>query len=113
MIVPVPNDMNPALPMMYMPAIAMITVPPETSTARPEVADAIREALGALPQGACLIPGRVSQAPGTGYPRRRRSSSRPKVRPRWSGWFMSVVSCPARESGSRATPSPRRTVRRS
>jgi hypothetical protein len=39
-IVPVPNDMNSALPVMYMPAIAMITVQPDTSTARPEVAAA-------------------------------------------------------------------------
>src|SRR3712207_8746008 len=37
-IVPVPNDANVELPVMYMPAIATITVRPETSTARPDVA---------------------------------------------------------------------------
>ena len=37
MIVPVANDMKVALPVTYMPAIAMITVTPETSTARPDV----------------------------------------------------------------------------
>jgi hypothetical protein len=36
-IVPVANEMNVALPVMYMPAMAIITVRPETSTARPEV----------------------------------------------------------------------------
>ena len=39
-----PNDMNVALPVRNMPAIAIITVSPETSTARPEVAAAISSA---------------------------------------------------------------------
>ena len=39
-IVPVANDVNVAAPARYMPAIAAITVTPETSTARPEVAAA-------------------------------------------------------------------------
>jgi hypothetical protein len=50
MIVPVANDMKVALPVMYMPAMAIITVPPETSTARPEVdAAAWREASSERP----------------------------------------------------------------
>ena len=40
-IVPTANDMNVALPVRNIPAIAIITVRPETSTARPEVAAAI------------------------------------------------------------------------
>ena len=43
-IVPTANDMNVALPVRNMPAIAIITVSPETSTARPEVAAAIARA---------------------------------------------------------------------
>ncbi len=37
MIVPVANEMNVALPVTYIPAIAIITVTPETSTALPDV----------------------------------------------------------------------------
>ena len=40
MIVPVANDVKVDAPPRYMPAIATITVRPETSTARPEVAAA-------------------------------------------------------------------------
>ena len=43
-IVPVANEMNVAAPPKYMPAIAAITVIPETSTARPEVAAAASSA---------------------------------------------------------------------
>ena len=39
-IVPVANDVNVDAPAKYIPAIAVITVMPETSTARPEVAAA-------------------------------------------------------------------------
>ena len=42
-IVPMPNETNTALPARNMPAIAAITVRPETSTARPEVAAAAFE----------------------------------------------------------------------
>ena len=50
MIVPVANDMKVALPVTYIPAIAMITVPPETSTARPDVdAAACRDASSEFP----------------------------------------------------------------
>lgn len=38
--VPVANDVNVAAPARYIPAIEIITVTPETSTARPEVAAA-------------------------------------------------------------------------
>ena len=38
------NDWNVALPVMYIPAIAIITVAPETRTARPEVAAATSSA---------------------------------------------------------------------
>ena len=44
MIVPVPNEAKVELPVMYRPAIAMITVVPETSTARPDVAAALASA---------------------------------------------------------------------
>src|SRR5438067_9196600 len=40
MIVPVANDVNVDAPPRYIPAIATITVRPETSTARPDVAAA-------------------------------------------------------------------------
>ncbi len=40
MIVPVANEMNVGAPPKYIPAIAAITVMPEISTARPEVAAA-------------------------------------------------------------------------
>ena len=40
MIVPVANDVNVGAPPKYMPAMATITVRPETSTARPDVAAA-------------------------------------------------------------------------
>ena len=40
MIVPMPNETNTALPARNMPAIAAMTVKPEISTARPEVAAA-------------------------------------------------------------------------
>ena len=39
-IVPVANDANVDAPPKYIPAIAIITVTPETSTARPDVAAA-------------------------------------------------------------------------
>ena len=39
-IVPIANDVNTALPAKNMPAMATMTVMPETSTARPEVAAA-------------------------------------------------------------------------
>ncbi len=44
MIVPVANDWNVALPVTYIPAIATITVVPDTSTARPDVAAATSSA---------------------------------------------------------------------
>jgi hypothetical protein len=44
MIVPVAIDANVLLPARYIPAIAAITVRPETSTDRPEVAAAARRA---------------------------------------------------------------------
>ena len=44
MIVPVPNEANVELPVRYIPAIATITVRPETSTARPDVAAAASSA---------------------------------------------------------------------
>ena len=44
MIVPMPNDEKIALPEKNMPAIAAITVKPEISTARPEVAAATSSA---------------------------------------------------------------------
>ena len=44
MIVPTANDMKVALPVRNIPAIAIATVSPETSTARPEVAAAISSA---------------------------------------------------------------------
>ena len=51
MIVPVANDSNVGAPARYMPAIANITVRPETSTARPEVAAAAAsEASGPAPR---------------------------------------------------------------
>ena len=43
-IVPVANEANVAAPPRYMPAIALITVTPETSTARPHVAAAASRA---------------------------------------------------------------------
>ncbi len=39
-IVPVANEVNVAAPPKYIPAMAIITVTPEISTARPEVAAA-------------------------------------------------------------------------
>ena len=39
-IVPVANEVNVAAPPKYMPAIAIMTVTPEMSTARPDVAAA-------------------------------------------------------------------------
>ena len=39
-MVPVANEVNVAAPAKYMPAMAIMTVMPETSTARPEVAAA-------------------------------------------------------------------------
>ena len=44
MIVPVANDSNVGAPARYIPAIAIITVRPETSTARPDVAAAAASA---------------------------------------------------------------------
>lgn len=44
MIVPVANDEKVGSPVKYMPAIATITVRPETSTERPEVSAAISSA---------------------------------------------------------------------
>ena len=50
MMVPVPNEAKVTLPVMYRPAIATITVEPDTSTARPDVAAAaIRAASGSRP----------------------------------------------------------------
>ena len=43
-MVPVANDSNVAAPAKYMPAMAVATVTPETSTARPEVAAAASSA---------------------------------------------------------------------
>ena len=48
MIVPVANDTNVAAPPRYMPAIAAITVMPETRTARPDVAAAASSAASSL-----------------------------------------------------------------
>ena len=47
-IVPVANEANVALPVRYMPAIADMTVNPETSTERPDVAAAICSAASGL-----------------------------------------------------------------
>ena len=41
MIAPRPSEVNVLSPAMNMPAIAIITVSPEMSTARPEVADGL------------------------------------------------------------------------
>ena len=50
-IVPVANEVNVDAPARYMPDIAMITVTPETRTARPEVAAAAASAAsGAFPR---------------------------------------------------------------
>ena len=55
MIVPMPNETKTALPARNMPAIAAITVKPETSTARPEVAAAaFKRGLPAAPGVAFL-----------------------------------------------------------
>ena len=43
-MVPVANELNVAAPPKYIPAIAIITVMPEMSTARPEVAEAAASA---------------------------------------------------------------------
>ena len=48
MIVPVAKDAKSGTPPRYMPAIAIITVMPETSTARPEVAAAMSTASATL-----------------------------------------------------------------
>ena len=54
-IVPVANDENVELPVRYMPAIATMTVRPEISTARPEVAAAAsKRGLGAAALGPLL-----------------------------------------------------------
>ena len=47
-IVPVANDVNVGAPARYMPAMAVITVNPDTSTARPDVAAAASRAASAL-----------------------------------------------------------------
>ena len=47
-IVPVANDVNVAAPAKYIPAIAIMTVTPETSTARPDVAAAASMAASLL-----------------------------------------------------------------
>ena len=44
MIVPTANEMNVGSPLMNIPAIATMTVTPEMSTARPDVAPAISSA---------------------------------------------------------------------
>ena len=44
MIVPSANEMNDLSPLMIMPAMATITVTPEMSTARPDVAAAVSSA---------------------------------------------------------------------
>jgi hypothetical protein len=46
--VPIPKPVKTSLPVKNIPAIATMTVRPETSTARPEVADAIRSASSGL-----------------------------------------------------------------
>ena len=53
-MVPSANEMNVLSPLMNMPAIATITVRPEISTARPEVAAATWSAAGCPPGGALL-----------------------------------------------------------
>ena len=47
-IVPVANDSKVGVPARYMPAMAIITVNPETITARPEVAAAAASAASSL-----------------------------------------------------------------
>ena len=47
-IVPVAKPENTLEPVKYIPAMATMTVRPETSTARPEVADAVRSASAEL-----------------------------------------------------------------
>ena len=44
-MVPVPNDAKVTFPVMYRPAMAAITVKPDTSTARPLVAAATSSAV--------------------------------------------------------------------
>ena len=47
-MVPVANDVNVGAPAKYIPAMAIMTVKPETSTARPEVAAAASMAASLL-----------------------------------------------------------------
>ena len=54
-IVPTENDMNVLSPERNMPAIAIITVMPEMSTARPEVAAAASSAARLAASGAPLL----------------------------------------------------------
>ena len=54
-IVPTANEVNDALPARNMPAMAIITVTPETSTARPEVAAANSSAAAALAARVALL----------------------------------------------------------
>ena len=53
--VPSANDVNTALPARNIPAIAVITVSPEMSTARPEVAAARASARSSVLTGAALL----------------------------------------------------------
>ena len=54
-IVPIANDMNVLSPEKNMPAMAIITVKPEMSTARPEVAAAASSAADLAPSGPPLV----------------------------------------------------------
>ena len=54
-IVATPNDANVASPVRNMPAIATITVRPEMSTERPEVAAAASSAASLAPSGGALL----------------------------------------------------------
>ena len=55
MIVPVANEAKFEIPPRYMPAMATITVKPEISTARPEVAAAASMAASLLTSGGALF----------------------------------------------------------
>ena len=56
-IVPVANEVNVDAPAMYMPAMAITTITPDTITARPEVAAAASSAASSL-----LPPARSSRS---------------------------------------------------
>ena len=92
-IVPMPNETNTALPARNMPAIAAMTVKPEISTARPEVAAAAFER-GLASRGRRRVP--PSRAAG------RTSSSRRRPRDRRAGRRSTTLSSSGVELADRA-----------